>query len=113
MQLGTDTNSMTNYLMGGTVGAPEPKVGMGATILCWTDRHSATIVKVTPCQIHVQRDLVKRIDKNGFSESQSYEFTPDPQATVDVFRKTKKGWRNSSGRSLRVGDRNEYRDPCF
>lgn len=114
MKLGTETASLTNYMMSGTVGAPTPVVGMGATILMWTDRYAATIVKVTPTQIHVQRDIAKRIDKNGMSETQNYEFTTDPTASVEIFRKTKSGYRmTGGGASLRIGERDEYHDFSF
>lgn len=114
MKLGTETASLTNYLMSGTVGAPEPAVGMGATILMWTDRHAATIVKVTRTQVHVQRDTATRVDDNGQSEVQDYIFTPDTKAPVEVFRKTKTGYRMAGGgSSLRIGERDEYHDYSF
>ncbi len=114
LKLGKETASIWNYLMSGTVGAPEPKAGMGATILMWTDRHAATIVKVTPTQVHVQRDVATRIDKNGMSEMQEYSYASDPAASVMIFRKTKRGWRApGGGASLRIGDRSEYHDHTF
>jgi hypothetical protein len=100
--------------MSGTVGAPEPKVGMGATILCWTDRHAATIVRVTKAQVHVRQDKATRIDKNGMSESQEYAYETDPTAEVEIFRLTKRGYRKAGGGSaLRIGDRDEYHDYSF
>lgn len=103
-----------NHLLSGTVGMPTPEVGMGCTILGWTDRHAATIVKVTPTQIHVRRDIAKRIDDNGMSECQSYTYEADPTSDVEVFRKTKNGYRKSGGgSSLRIGDRSEYHDYSF
>jgi hypothetical protein len=114
MKLGTETASMTNYLMSGTKGEPTPVVGMGATILMWTDRHAATIVKVTPTQVHVQRDKATRIDANGMSEMQEHVFEADPTADVEIFRKTKRGWRKAGGgHGLRIGDRDEYHDYSF
>ncbi len=114
MQLGNETNSVVNHLLSGTNGEPTPVVGMGATILCWSDRHAATIVKVTPTQVHVQRDIAKRIDTNGMSECQSYTYEADPTASVEVFRKTKRGWLAAGGgNGLRIGDRREYHDYSF
>ena len=112
MKLGTETGSLTNHLLSGTKGEPKPKVGMGATILGWTDRHAATIIRVTPTQVHVQKDRAIRLDSNGMSESQQYRYERDTDALVLVFRKTKKGWKGHSG-FLRVGDRNEYHDYSF
>lgn len=114
MKLGTETNSLTNAMLSGSIGAPEPVVGMGATILGWTDRHAATIVKVTPTQIHVQQDIAKRADKNGMSECQEYTYERDETAPIEVFRKTKRGYRKAGGgSSLRIGDRQEYHDYSF
>lgn len=66
MKLGTDTGSLTNYLLSGTNGQPKPVVGMGATILSWTDRHPATIVEVSKDYkvIAIQRDNFARIDES-------------------------------------------------
>lgn len=114
MKLGTETGSMVNHLMSGINGSPVPQVGMGATILMWTDRHAATIVKVTPTQVHVQRDIAKRVDSNGMSEMQTYLYEADPTADVEIFRKTKNGYRKAGGGySLRIGDRAEYHDYSF
>ena len=74
MRLGRETNSITNWMLSTTKGAPEPVVGMGATILMWTDRHAATIVKVTPCTIHVKRDKAIRVDGGGMTEMQKYRY---------------------------------------
>lgn len=92
---------------------PEPEIGMGATILCWTDRHAGTIVRVTPTQVHVQRDKATRIDQNGMSETQGYSYEPNPDAPIEVFRKTKKGYRNSAGNGLLIGRRDAYYDYSF
>lgn len=113
MKLGTETGSLVNHLMSGTKGEPTPTVGMGCTILGWSDRHAGTIVKVTPTQVHVQQDVATRTDKNGASEIQEYTYAPDTTAPVQVFRKTKRGWRSTAGDGLRVGDRREYHDYSF
>jgi hypothetical protein len=111
MKLGTETGSVMNHLFTASA-QPEPAVGMGATICCWTDRHAATIVKVTRCQIHVQADVAIRTDKNGASECQQYEYRRDPSSTVIVFRKTKRGWRSNQG-GLLIGVRRHYYDYSF
>lgn len=112
MKLGTETGSLINHVMtsGGQV---QPEVGMGATVCHWSDRHAGTIVKVTATQIHVQGDKAVRIDKNGMSESQQYEYHRNPEAPISVFRKTKRGWRNKSGAGLLIGSREEYYDYSF
>lgn len=114
MKLGTETASMTNYLLSGIVGEPVPEVGMGCTILRWTDREAATIIKVTPTQVHVQEDKAVRVDTNGMSELQEYTYTPDTTAPVQVFRKTKRGWcAAGGGNALHIGDRRKYHDYSF
>lgn len=79
----------------------------------WTDRHAATIVRVTPTQVHVRRDIAKRVDNNGMSELQTYEYAEDPSAEVEIFRKTKNGYRNKNGDGLMIGERREYYDTSF
>jgi hypothetical protein len=116
LKLGTETGSLMNHLMSGTNGQPHPQVGMGATILGWTDRHAATIVEVSPSgkTIVIQRDNAKRIDSNGMSESQQYEFTPNADAERETFRLRKTGeYRSKYGANLRIGERSEYFDYSF
>lgn len=113
LKLGKETGSAINWIMSGAAVPETPAIGMGATILCWTDRHAGTIVKVTPTQIHVQHDSAKRIDTNGMSECQDYEYTPNPKAPIEVFRRTKRGYRNASGNALLIGKRDEYYDFSF
>ena len=127
MKLGTETASMTNYLLSGTKGQPTPVVGMGATKLCWTDRHPATIVEVLKGGklIGIQKDNCKRIDSNGMSEDQDYEFTPNPSASIEYYKLNKQGayyaaHKNEKGNfvfvgggQLRIGDRDKYHDFSF
>lgn len=99
---------------------PEPKVGMGATINMHSDRYAVTIVEVvSPSRIVVQHDRSKLIGGSRQSESQEYEFTPNPKGEKKVFSKRKNGlWIESghergSGTSLTIGVRDEYYDPGF
>jgi hypothetical protein len=107
-----EMGSMINTLMAGT-NQPEAAVGMGATMCMWSDRHAGTIVKVTKCQIHVQRDKATRTDANCMSECQTYQYEADTNGAVTVFRKTKRGWRSRCGYALTVGCRREYYDYSF
>lgn len=119
MRLGTDTNSFTNYMLSGTKGQPTPEVGMGATVLCWSDRHAYTIVEVSAKRIGVQRDNASRVDGGRMSESQQYEYTPNLNATVEYFTLRKNGaWIKEGnamkgGTQIRIGDRREYYDFSF
>jgi hypothetical protein len=112
-------------------GQPDPVVGMGATLLSWTDRHAATIVEVGKDKqgrwiVTVQDDNAKRTDNNGFSEVQVYEYTRNPNGSKSMFRyEDGKGWRSvcrnakgrvvltESGNGLRIGDREKYHDYSF
>lgn len=123
MKLGTETASVTNHLLSGTKGAPTPVVGMGATVLMWSDRHAATIVEVQTFKtgtragqvsaVVIQRDHATRTDTNGMSESQAYTFTPNADAAKEVYRLTKSGGFKGACGSLRIGDRREYHDYSF
>lgn len=131
MKLGTQTASLTNHLYSRMVkGQPEPEVGMGATILCWTDRQAATIMLTWNEKgtrfIGVREDTAKRIDKNGLSESQTYEYQPNPDGREYIFRQEKDGrwqqvrqnqetkrWVKVNGEGLRIGSRDHYHDFSF
>ena len=77
LSLGSETGSLINHVISGTTNLA-PAVGMGVTILGWSDRHAATIVEVSPDgkRVGIVRDVATRTDSNGMSESQSYSFTP-------------------------------------
>jgi hypothetical protein len=127
MNAGTQTGSLVNHLYSRmTVGAPEPTVGMGVTMLSWTDRDAGTIVEVNDKKryIAVTEDSKTRIDNNGISESQEYEYTAVMDGYRNYYRKDRKGqWRrcyfNNNGRlvfgtgGLIIGRRESYYDFSF
>lgn len=127
MKAGTDTGSLVNHLYSRAVkGQPEPEVGMGATLLAWTDRYPATIVAVEGNIITVREDNSRRVDHNGMSETQDYEFTPNPDGYESNYRREKDGtwslvvknettgrWNKRSGNGLRIGSRDKYHDFSF
>ncbi len=110
-----ETGSFTNLCMMNSKPNPAPKVGDGATILGWTDRHPATVVFVSENgkTIHLQEDDAKRTDSNGMSECQSYLFVPNPKAPVQIARLTPKGWKIVKGSRVLVGHREKYHDFSF
>jgi len=134
MKLGTETASVMNYLEAAAViGEPKPVVGMGATILCWTDRLPATIVKVEEITaknyvyvIEVVEDDYKVVSGSVQDGSAVYEFTPR-----DGYRKMyRKGRGNglweevrinpetgrmvkTRGNGLKIGKREKWYDPSF
>jgi ribosomal protein S14 len=111
LRAGTETGSLINHIMADNPATPE--LGMGATICCWTDRHAGTIIRITRTQIHVQRDTATRTDTNGMSESQEYSYAANPAGVIDVFRMTRRGWRNAAGNGLSIGVRKAYYDFSF
>lgn len=131
MNLGTQTGSVINHLHSrAVIGQPEPKPGMGATILLWTDRHAATIRNVlrigNKLAVQVTRDLATVVKGSAHDGSAEYEFTTTPDGTLQTFAfngdkweqyhvnpETKRWNKAKSGRGLRIGERDEYRDPSF
>lgn len=129
MKLGSQTGSLTNHILSrAVIGQPEPVLGMGCTLLSWTDRHAATIVGVfkETKTIKVRQDLAKRTDNNGMSESQTYEYSADLSGMVLTYRQDKNGhWQQvefntvtkrfnkTDGYGLRIGEREEYHDFSF
>jgi hypothetical protein len=120
-KLGTQTGSLVNYVHGNSKQI-SPEVGMGVTILSWSDRHPGTIVKVYPDgSFDVQEDNYKRIDDNGMSETQEYEYTPNPEAYVRHFGPVKRGKDKGAirenckkgGQAIRIGRRERYYDFSF
>jgi hypothetical protein len=109
-----------------TVNAPEPAVGMGATMTGYTDRHAGTVVSWDGKIVSVQHDDVRRTDGNGMSDAQSYEFTPNPNAPVEHYRRDKADrwvrvvrneetgrWNSKDYGGLILGFRDHYYDFSF
>lgn len=133
MKLGIQTGNVTNHLYSRmTIGQPAPVDGMGATVLCWTDRCAGTVISVSQragkTLVHVREDRATRTDGNGMSECQSYSFEADPEGHLWTFRQTKTGvWEEvtvnpntgrfnkaeGGGYGLRIGEREKYHDFSF
>lgn len=115
MRLGRETGSLTNWALGGTNGQPTPEVGMGVTVLHWTDRSAGTVSRVSQSgkTFWFRADRAMRVDSNGMSELQAYRYEPQPDAPEQAARRTKDGaWKSASGQ-VRVGERMAYRDYTF
>jgi len=114
MKLGRDTGSVVNWM---SVGGCKPEVGMGVTILHWTDRSAGTIIEVGKNArfVMVQDDKQWRTDKNGFSEAQEWATEPNPEGAVRKYTLRKDGSYRLVGsrEALTIGARNPYYDPCF
>ncbi len=131
MKAGTETGSLTNHLYSRMVkGEPTPKAGDAATLLSWSDRFAATVTDYDHKTgiVTVNEDQSKRVDQNGMSEMQEYEYTRSPEGhgRTASFRKDKQGlwkqvrfnpetkrWNKSDGYGLRLGVRETYHDFSF
>lgn len=116
------TNSLVNNIYAAqTNGAPVPVVGMGCTLLGWTDRHPATVIAVSSNgrTIEIQEDTATRTDKNGMSEYQTYEYSRNESGSKHTYTLRKNGaWVRQgeglrNGSHLRMGERNKYHDYSF
>lgn len=93
----------------------KPEIGIGVTEIMFSDRHPYTITAIlSPKRIQVKPDIVKRIDKNGFSEGQEYEYITDEKAEpITLFLNKFGRWKqlgNSQGSTFLIGKREEYYD---
>lgn len=110
---------------------PAPEIGMGATIIMYSDRHAGTVVLATPVKgrefVTVQADKAIRTDDFGMSDTQSYRYERDPHGRGWNFRKDKTGrwtevvrnlktkrWNQvEGGAGLLLGERDTYHDYGF
>lgn len=120
--------TLNEIMYGGTKGQPEPEVGMGITLLFWSDREPGTIVDVVPFKSGPNKGKARLIrfqeDKVDFVDGKTV-ITPDPDARVETATRRKgdrfvtTGDKNIlwnapiEGVRVRIGDRGYYRDPHF
>lgn len=95
----------------------EPRVGMGATIQAYSDSYACTIIQVlyNSKRLVLQEDKATRTDNNGMSESQSYDYSPDPNGKVYFATKRKDGSFRLVGQTSLVSldVRKKYHDYSF
>jgi hypothetical protein len=107
--------SIQNLMGSQVVGCPVPEVGMGVTLIHYTDREAGTIIRVSPSKktIWFQVDHAKRTDNLGMTDSgQKYEFTPNTSASEQKALLRNGKWK-SNGQSIIVGSRDKYHDFSF
>lgn len=107
--------SLINHLLSKSASSV-PEVGMGATQLRHTDRSPWTVVEIVSArEVVVQADQYRRTDRNGLSEDQEYEYTPDPDGAKLTLTARKDGsWRVKGwGGVFVLGSRERYCDPSF
>jgi hypothetical protein len=117
LRAGTQTGSLINHVISGSI-MESPKVGMGCTIICWTDRRAATITEVSPSGklVGIVQDVATAKFK-GMTDQQDYEYAPGTgKPTYYTLRKNGAWVRQGErirGQRIVIGQRNEYHDFSF
>lgn len=117
-RLGTQTGSLVNHIMSGSA-MPAPEVGMGATILSWSDRHAATITAIDKKgkRIAVVEDVATRTDDNGMSDAQSYSYAPGTGNPAFFTLRKNGAWVREGdsikGQRILIGTRDSHHDFSF
>lgn len=96
----------------------EITIGMGATISIGSDREPATVIDISDNlrTITLQADSYVRTDSNGFSESQEYEYSPNPIGEIYKATLRKDGQYRlvgSNKSTLSLGVRRRYYNFSF
>lgn len=106
-------------LADGTLTERAPKVGEGATILLWSDRHAGTVVEVAVhgrgararTRVTVQEDRVTAWSEGGYGQT----FAPNPDGARWTFEQRPNGaWAEvgtrGRGAGMQPGRRDAYHD---
>lgn len=124
LALGTETGSVVNHVLSRqTKGQSDPKVGMGATLLGWTDRYAGTIIDVTGNIVTVQEDRAKRTNSKGMSDDQTYVYEGNPDGAQHHYQLRDSEWvpvqwndrtrdwnKSPSGYPIKIGVRDQFHD---
>lgn len=114
-------NLINRVMESGTIGQPEPFVGMPVTITHWSDRTVGYVNEIIRFKSGARAGQIKavrlapchatRADNNGMSDAQHYtysEFEAQPEGTGSEFAQDKRGrWvqrKGTSGLILGVHD---------
>jgi hypothetical protein len=98
-----------------------PVLNEAATVLSYSDRYPCTVISVTDKEVIVQEDHARRIDSNGMSETQNYDYSRNENGRTFTYRKVKSGrrkgqWREgglTAGCGIIFGTREKYYDFSF
>lgn len=87
--------SINNRIEENQMYCEEIKVGTYATEYMWSDRHAYEVVEVFDQNHVVIRQLIAtRVDHNGMSECQDYEYAQNPNGSLEEIKKGRNGqWR--------------------
>lgn len=107
--------------MSTTTAQTAPTVGTPVTMSYWSDSDPGTIIEVSANgkRIVVQADKATRVDTNGMSDSQTYEYEADPNGAIVTFSQRKNGRWYLVGQEIgstpvcHIGSRRKYYDFSF
>lgn len=86
--------SLQNRLEENQMYVDEIKVGTYATMYEYSDRHAYEVVEVKDQKhIKIRKLDAKRIDDNGMSDSQHYEYLSNENNPIEELELTKYGWK--------------------
>lgn len=109
--------SLVNNVLENTNNNVVPEVGMGITVCMFSDRYAGTITKVSPSKktFSFTRDKVVRVDKNGMSDCQVYNYESDPNGYEMKARIRKNGKYKTEHTdcSIILNYRDSYHDYSF
>jgi hypothetical protein len=121
-------NLISNVMIDGTIKV-DPQIGMGATVCGYSDRHACTVIGIDQPRglVHLRQDTATRSDSYGISDTQDYDYKPNPEGREYSFKyfpnknkwfevvynpKTKR-FNKSGSMGLILGQRDEYYDFSF
>ena len=115
MKLGTETSSLVNHIYSNQQ-AKTPEVGMGATVLLWSDRHAYTITRVSPSgkTFWMTQDIATRTEE-GMTDAQDYTYEQDMNAEEEKVTLRRDGkWKiQQLNDTVKIGVRDEHHDFSF
>lgn len=96
---------------------PNLVLGMGATIYSYSDRTPATVIRITHNgkRIILQEDYSIRVDKNGISENQEYQYQTNTSGVL-IYATLRKDGRfrvTATNQLVSLGPRQKYYDYSF
>ena len=98
--------SLVNQVYGSMNSRDDIEIGMGATVLFYTDRAAATVVSISSSgkRVGIKYDKATRTDNNGMSDAQSYSYERGDGPTI-YFTKRKNGAFVREGDNMRTGQK--------
>jgi hypothetical protein len=80
----------------------KPVVGMGITVVWYSDRKAGTIIEVSKSgkSAKFQYDEANRLDTRGMDECQNYEYSRNPKGAIHSIFKARDGsgrWKVKNG----------------